>query len=50
MVNVLLILDGGNDAIYEFDLLGFLLTEIPHNDFPVCTTRSLYLMVSGQQA
>ena len=38
MANVLFVPDRRNNAIYEFDLLGFLLSEIPNNDFPVRTT------------
>lgn len=47
--NVLLVLDDWNNAIYEFDLPGFLLTKIPYNDFSVCTTRSLQMDVIGQR-
>ncbi len=38
MADVLLVPDGRNNAIYEFNLLGFLLGEIPNNNFPICTT------------
>jgi hypothetical protein len=38
MADVLFVPDSGNNAIYEFDLLRFLLSEIPDNDLPVCTT------------
>jgi hypothetical protein len=38
MNDVLFVPDSGNNAIYELDLLGFLLSEIPNNYFPVCTT------------
>jgi hypothetical protein len=38
MTDVLFVPDSGNNAIYEFDLLGFLLSEIPNNDLPICTT------------
>ena len=41
MHDVLFVPDSRNNAIYEFDLLGFLLSEVPNNNFPVCTTRSL---------
>jgi hypothetical protein len=36
--DVLFVPDRGNNAIYEFSLLGFLLSEIPNNNFSVCTT------------